>query len=95
MVKDPGNRQGVEELFEQIMSMSRKLQYKMLAEGKNQLRLPFDMVESLPTETCMWSFREMKAPIPRRRASVSSEKRRCLSCGKLPGCHECTGRGQS
>ena len=50
MVKDPGNRQGVEELFEQIMSMSRKLQYKMLAEGKNQLRLPFDMVESLPTE---------------------------------------------
>lgn len=50
MVKDPGNRQGVEELFEQIMSMSRKLQYKMLAEGKNQLRLPCDMVESLPTE---------------------------------------------
>ena len=33
MVKDPANKQGVEELFEQIMSMSRKLQYKMLSEG--------------------------------------------------------------
>ena len=44
------NSHGIEELFQQIMSMSRKLQYKMLAEGKNQLRLPFDMVESLPTE---------------------------------------------
>ncbi|MGN1204904.1 MAG: prephenate dehydratase [Lachnospiraceae bacterium] len=50
MVKNPENKQGVEELFEQIMSMSRKLQYKMLAEGNGKVRLPFDMVEELPTD---------------------------------------------
>ena len=32
---------GVEELFEQIMSVSRKLQYRMLTESGVQGRLPF------------------------------------------------------
>ncbi len=44
------NRHGVEELFEQIMSMSRKLQYQLLAENGALGNLPFIGVEKL--ETC-------------------------------------------
>ncbi|MCM1327122.1 MAG: prephenate dehydratase [Lachnoclostridium sp.] len=44
------NRQGAAELFEQIMSMSRKLQYRMLEECGGQSRLPFIGVENLDTK---------------------------------------------
>ena len=43
------NSQGVEELFEQIMSMSRKLQYRLLTEHGSSGRLPFIGVDSLDT----------------------------------------------
>ncbi len=43
------NSHGVEELFEQIMSMSRKLQYQMLAESGGMGRLPFIEADSLDT----------------------------------------------
>ncbi len=43
------NSQGVEELFEQIMSMSRKLQYQMLADSGSQGKLPFIGVSDLET----------------------------------------------
>lgn len=41
------NSLGVEELFEQIMSMSRKLQYRLLTEHGSSARLPFIGVDSL------------------------------------------------
>ncbi len=41
------NSQGLAELFEQIMSMSRKLQYRLLAERGSMGNLPFIGVESL------------------------------------------------
>ena len=44
------NARGVEELFEQIMSMSRKLQYKMIAESGGQGKLPFIGLEQLETK---------------------------------------------
>ena len=44
------NSHGVEELFEQIMSMSRKLQYRMLAEHGSLGKLPFIGVEELDTQ---------------------------------------------
>lgn len=43
------NSHGVEELFEQIMSMSRKLQYQLLAENGSTGRLPFIGVDDLLT----------------------------------------------
>lgn len=43
------NSHGVEELFEQIMSMSRKLQYQLLAENGCLGKLPFISVEELDT----------------------------------------------
>lgn len=44
------NSHGVEELFEQLMSMSRKLQYQMLAEHGSQGKLPFIGVDNLETK---------------------------------------------
>ena len=41
------NSHGVEELFEQIMSMSRKMQYQMLAEHGSLGKLPFIGVDEL------------------------------------------------
>ena len=41
------NSRAVEELFEQIMSVSRKLQYQLLAEHGSMGRLPFMAIDSL------------------------------------------------
>lgn len=43
------NAKGIEELFEQIMSMSRKLQYQLLAEKGAIGKLPFIGVDELDT----------------------------------------------
>jgi len=44
------NEKGVEELFEQIMSMSRKLQYRLLTESGSSGKLPFIGVDRLETK---------------------------------------------
>lgn len=44
------NSHGVEELFEQIMSMSRKLQYQLLAQHGSMGKLPFIGVDELETK---------------------------------------------
>lgn len=44
------NSHGIEELFEQIMSISRKLQYQMLTEHGSIGKLPFIGVEELDTK---------------------------------------------
>lgn len=49
MTHNEFNSHGVEELFEQIMSMSRKLQYQMLAEHGSLGKLPFIGVDELET----------------------------------------------
>lgn len=41
------NRQGVRDLFEQLMAVSRKLQYQVLSENGQGLRLPFEQIEGL------------------------------------------------
>nr|MDE7017307.1 chorismate mutase [Lachnospiraceae bacterium] len=65
------NKYGIQELFEQIMSMSRKLQYQKLTEQGNAERLPFIGVDELKikkakvvfqgeqgaySEMAMWTF---------------------------------------
>ncbi len=50
MTHNEFNSHGIEELFEQIMSMSRKLQYRLLAENGSLGRLPFIGVDQLETE---------------------------------------------
>lgn len=49
MTHNEFNAYGIQELFEQIMSMSRKLQYQLLAENGSMGRLPFIGVEKLDT----------------------------------------------
>ena len=49
MTHNDFNGHGVQELFEQIMSMSRKLQYQLLAEQGSMGRLPFIGVDELET----------------------------------------------
>ena len=44
------NRCGVGELFEQIMAMSRKLQYRLLRENGKAEELSFDSVGEIPTD---------------------------------------------
>lgn len=50
------NSHGVGELFEQIMSMSRKLQYQLLTERGSMGRLPFIGVDRLETENARVVF---------------------------------------
>ena len=50
LTHDPFNAHGVQELFEQIMSMSRKRQYQKLVEAGSLGRLPFIGVDRLETE---------------------------------------------
>lgn len=56
MAHNDFNRHGVEELFEQLMSMSRKLQYRLLAENGSMGRLPFLGVDMLDTENARVVF---------------------------------------
>ena len=50
MTHNDFNSHGIEELFEQIMSMSRKLQYQLLAERGSLGKLPFIGVDQLETQ---------------------------------------------
>ncbi len=50
MASNDFNKHGVEELFQQIMSMSRKLQYQMLEENGISGRLPFFPIDDLDRE---------------------------------------------
>ncbi len=44
------NGKAIRELFEQIMSVSRKLQYRMMSEQGRSMRLPFEPVEGLMSQ---------------------------------------------
>ena len=50
LTNDSFNRHGIQELFQQIMAMSRKLQYQLLAAHGSEGRLPFIGVDELETE---------------------------------------------
>ena len=50
------NKHGIEELFEQIMSMSRKLQYRLLAENGSLGKLPFIGVVELEADSARVVF---------------------------------------
>lgn len=56
MTHNEFNSYGIEELFEQIMSMSRKLQYQMLTEKGSIGRLPFIGIDRLDMENARVVF---------------------------------------
>jgi len=45
--EDDFSRHGIRDMFEQLMAVSRKLQYQVMAENGKGLKLPFEQVESL------------------------------------------------
>lgn len=50
LVEEPFQKKGVRELFEHLMSMSRKRQYQLLLEEGITQKLPFRPVDALPLE---------------------------------------------
>ena len=58
MAHNDFNRHGVEELFQQIMSMSRKLQYQLLAQNGASGRLPFIAVDDIDRTNIRAVYRE-------------------------------------
>lgn len=59
------NAYGVQELFEQIMAMSRKLQYNKLSKQGAYGKLPFIGVDRLETDRARVVFQGRRVPIPR------------------------------
>ena len=74
------DKNGVRELYTQLMSMSRKLQYQKLVEAGALGRLPFIQIDSL--ESCVPGNRRCL----RRSGNASVLWRRCelLSCKNIP-----------
>lgn len=56
MTHNEFNAYGITELFEQIMSMSRKLQYKLLAEHQSLGKLSFIKMEEIDKKKCRVVF---------------------------------------
>ncbi len=52
MVSDENDKHGVNELFTQIMAMSRKMQYKLLEDDGKTLRLPYTAIDSIDKVHC-------------------------------------------
>jgi len=44
------NRHGIRDMFEQLMAVSRKLQYQILAENGQGLKLPFEQIDKLDSQ---------------------------------------------
>ena len=79
------NSHGVEELFEQIMSMSRKLQYQLLAAHGSEGRLPSSVWMNWRPSVPEWSTRERRDLIPRLPCADFSGKMSMPSMWKLSG----------
>ena len=60
MTHNEFNAYGIQELFEQIMSMSRKLQYQMLVEHGSLGKLPFIGVDDLETQKARVVFQGLE-----------------------------------
>jgi len=56
MVESPFNKKGIQELYQQLMSMSRKLQYQQLVKAGALGRLPFIEIDSLKAENARIVF---------------------------------------
>ena len=69
------NRTGISELFEQIMAMSRKLQYQIINEKGGQGNLPFFAVDKLDTDKIRVVFQGRMALIRRQQCIHILEKK--------------------
>lgn len=68
------NKKGVRELYRQLMSMSRKLQYRQLVEAGALGRLPFIQVDSLEAENARVVYQGTEGAYSQRRCSSTSAR---------------------
>ena len=52
MVQKPSNIHAIDDLFSQIMSNSRKMQYRLLEETTQTLREPYEAIDAIDKENC-------------------------------------------
>ena len=79
------NKKGVQELYEQLMSMSRKLQYRQLVEAGALGRLPFIKVPALDAGNARVVFQGVEGAYGRSvtRWSPSRTGRPIMPCFRL------------
>ena len=66
------NRHGVEELFQQIMSMSRKLQYELLEQNGASGRLPFIEVDDIDRKNIRVVYQALRVRTAMQRCGLIS-----------------------
>ena len=71
------------------MSMSRKLQYQLLAAHGSEGRLPFIGVEELETDCARVVYQGAEGSYSQAAMRRFSGKMSMPPCGNFPGCHEC------
>ena len=87
---NPFNKKGVTELYEQLMSMSRKLQYEQLVKAGALGRLPFIQVDSLDVDQARVVFpgtegaerRNLSSGQQREKAGNAADHERLFSTAK-------------
>ena len=89
LVKEPEYRQGVQDLFGQLMGSSRKLQYSILSSN-DKGSLPFAPVDALNKKATV-VFRGQKDLIRSGSTYFLFRGGRFFSHGYIQECHACSG----
>ena len=81
------NKKGVRELFEQLMAMSRKVQYRKLVEAGALGRLPFIGVDDLDTRNARVVFPGTEGAYSQSAMQYYFGEMQQFLCADVPGCH--------
>ena len=87
------NKEAVEELFTQLMTMSRRYQYSLLCARKKTPPLGFTEVEEIRKGTSGWCSRAWRARTATRPSACISGRMQTLPCGKIRGHDQGAGEG--
>ena len=85
-VTDDFNKKGIQELYQQLMSISRKLQYQQLVEAGALGRLPFIRIDDLDKKSARVVFQGTEGSV-RTGGNAPVFRRGCkqLPCAYIPG----------
>lgn len=90
------NRHGVQELFQQIMAMSRKLQYQLLAEEGVSGNLPFTQIDRIDREHCRVVYQGVEGAYSHQAArEYFGENVNCFHMNSWKDCMEAIKEGMA
>lgn len=90
------NRHGVQELFQQIMAMSRKLQYQLLAEEGVSGNLPFTQIDRIDREHCRVVYQGVEGAYSHQAArEYFGENVNCFHMSSWKDCMEAIKEGMA